>query len=204
MASKHRAQDFAEGKRRLEEIGRRLGGFFGTSGPTKAEPAGLGVALGGLGALLDQLGKWAETAEKEGGTTSRSGEFDLGSDKRLRGVYGFSVKVGLGEQGVKVEPFGNIRKDEQSGRVEVKEIREPMVDVFDEQDHLLVIVEVPGVVQEDIHLELRDDILTLAAERGETKYRKEILLPASCSADTMSCTCRNGILEITLAKAPSL
>ncbi len=200
MASKHRAEDFAEGKRRIEEIGRRLGGLFGKSGPTKPEPAGVGVVLGGLGTLLDQLGKWAETAEQEGGTASRSGEFDLGSDKRLRGVYGFSVKVGLGEQGVKVEPFGNIRKDEQSGRVEVKEIREPMTDLFDEPDHVFIVAEVPGVMPDDVRLELRDDILALAAERGEKKYRKEWLLPASFSSDNMSFTCRNGILEITLRK----
>jgi HSP20 family protein len=106
----------------------------------------------------------------------------------------------LGEQGVKVEPFGNLRKDERSGVVEVQEIREPMTDLFDEPTHILIVAEVPGVTQEDVRLELHDDILTLAAERGEKKYRKEMLLPVSFSADKMSFTCHGGIVEIRLNK----
>ena len=132
---------------------------------------------------------------------SRTSGFNMGSDKRLRGVYGFSVKSALGEQGgVKIEPFGNIRRDEEGKLVEVQQIREPMVDVFDESDHLLIIAEVPGIEQEDVRLELQDDILIFSAEKGDSKYRKELLLPASFSAVQMSFTCRNGILEIRLSK----
>lgn len=195
MATRKRAEEFEEGKRRLEEIGRRLGSLFG-------KPAGPAGFLGSLGALIDQLGRLAEQAEKAGGELAKTGEFSLGPEKRIKGVFGFSVKSGLGEQAVKVEPFGNIRRDEESGRVEVQEIREPMVDVFDEPDRLLIVAEVPGVVQEDIRLELRDDVLELAAERGEKKYRKEVLLPASFSPALMSFSCRNGILEIKLLKQP--
>lgn len=200
MANKDKSGQFSEGKQRLEEIGRRLGGLFARPAGAKPEESGLPGFLGGLGGLIDQLGQLADEAHKTGGVTSKSGEFDVGSDKRLRGVYGFSVKVGLGEQGVKVEPFGNIRKDERSGLVEVREIREPMTDLFDEPTHILIVAEVPGIAQEDVRLELRDDILTLAAERGEKKYRKEMLLPASFSSDKMSFTCRGGIVEIRLNK----
>jgi len=200
MANKDKSTQFSEGKQRLEEIGRRLGGLFARPVASKPEESGLPGFLGGLSGLIDQLGKLADEAHKAGGVTSKSGEFDLGPDKRLRGVYGFSVKTGLGEQGVKVEPFGNIRKDERSGLVEVREIREPMTDLFDEPTHILIVAEVPGITQEDVRLELHDDILTLAAERGEKKYRKEMLLPASFSADQMSFTCRGGIVEIRLNK----
>ncbi len=200
MANKDKSGQFSEGKQRLEEIGRRLGGLLARPAGPKPEESGLPGFLGGLGGLIDQLGKLADEAHKAGGITSKSGEFDVGSDKRLRGVYGFSVKVGLGEQGVKVEPFGNIRKDERSGLVEVREIREPMTDLFDEPTHILIVAEVPGIAQEDVRLELHDDILTLAAERGEKKYRKEMLLPASFSSDKMSFTCRGGIVEIRLNK----
>lgn len=58
----------------------------------------------------------------------------------------------------------------------------------------------PGVTHEDIHLELSDDILILSAEKGESKYRKEVLLPASFSPGQMSFTCRNGLLEVRLNK----
>lgn len=197
MVGKKRAEEFAEGKHRIEEIGRRLGALFGKPKP---EPSGSGGFFAGLGILIEQLGKLAEQAEQAGGVMTKTGEFSVGSDKRLKGVYGFSIKSGLGEKGIKVEPFGNIRRDEEGGQVKVHEIREPMVDVFDEPDHLLIVAEVPGIMQEDVQLELHEDILILAAEKGGNKYRKEVLLPASFSSDKMSFSCRNGILEVRLNK----
>ena len=197
MAGKKRPEEFADGKHRLEEIGHRLGSLFGKPSP---EPSGSGGFLAGLGTLIDQLGKLAEQAEQAGGELNKTGEFKVGSDKRIKGVYGFSVRSGLGEKTIKVEPFGNIRRDEERGHVEVQEIREPMVDVFDEPEHVLIVAEVPGIMQEDVQLELHDDILILAAEKGDKKYRKEVLLSASFSSDKMSFSCRNGILEIKLIK----
>ncbi|MDO8438242.1 MAG: Hsp20/alpha crystallin family protein [Nitrosomonadaceae bacterium] len=198
MVDKKRTEEFAEGKIRIEEIGRRLGSLFGQSTP---EPSGSGGFLAGLGSLVEQLGKLAEQAEQAGGVVSKSGDFNVGSDKRLKGVYGFSVKSALGAQGgVKIEPFGNIRRDEEGKLVEVHQIREPMVDLFDELDHLLIVAEVPGIMQGDVRLELQDDILIFSAEKGDSKYRKELLLPASFSSGQMSFTCRNGILEIRLSK----
>lgn len=197
MVSKKRSEEFAEGKRRLEEIGRRLGALFGKPKP---EPSGSGGFFAGLGTVMEQLGKLAEQAEQAGGELTKTGEFKVGSDQRIKGVYGFSVRSGLGEKTIKVEPFGNIRRDDKGGRVEVHEIREPMVDVFDEPDHTMIVAEVPGIMQEDVQLELHEDILILAAEKGDNKYRKEVLLPASFSSDKMSFTCRNGILEIRLIK----
>ena len=198
MTDKKRTEEFAEGKHRIEEIGRRLGALFSKPKP---EPSGSGGLFAGLGSLIEQLGKLAEQAEQAGGVVTKTGDFNVGSDKRLKGVYGFSVKSALGEQGgVKVEPFGNIRRDEEGKLVEVHQIREPMVDVFDEPDHLLIIAEVPGIEQEDVRLELQDDILIFSAEKGDSKYRKELLLPASFSSKQMGFTCRNGILETRLSK----
>ncbi len=197
MVGKKRPEEFAEGKHRLEDIGHRLGALFGKASP---EPSGSGGFIAGLGTLIDQLGKLAEQAEQAGGELNKTGEFKVGSDKRIKGVYGFSVRSGLGEKTIKVEPFGNIRRDEERGHVEVQEIREPMVDVFDEPEHVLIVAEVPGIMQEDVQLELHDDILILAAEKGDKKYRKEVLLSASFSSDKMSFSCRNGILEIKLIK----
>ena len=198
MVDKKRMEEFADGKLRIEEIGRRLGSLFGKPKP---EPSGNSGLFAGLGSLIEQLGKLVDQAEQAGGVVSKTGEFNMGSDKRYKGVYGFSVKSALGEQGgVKIEPFGNIRRDEEGKLVEVQQIREPMVDLFDEPDHLLIIAEVPGIMQEDMRLELQDDILIFSAEKGDSKYRKELLLPDSFSSGQMSFTCRNGILEIRLNK----
>ena len=149
-----------------------------TSGPRRTSGGvDLGGFLGGLTNLIEKLGELAETGEE------------------LQGLKEFGH-----EGGVKVEPFGNVQKDERTGRATVREVSEPPVDVFEEADHVLVVAEMPGVGPDDLHLELKDDILTIAADRGPKKYRKEVLLPASFPAEAMSTTCRNGILEIKLAR----
>ena len=197
MTDKNPAAEFSTAKERLDEIGRRLGSMFGQ---TKAPAAGSGL-LGGLGSLLEQLGKLAEQAEQNAGSVTKTGEFGSASDPRVKGVYGFTIKAGLGQPSVKVEPFGNIRRDDAGKLVVVHEIREPLVDLFDEPGRLLIVAELPGVEEQQVQLELQDDILLIVAEAGELKYRKEMLLPASFSAGQMSFHCRNGMLEIALKKS---
>jgi HSP20 family protein len=152
---------------------------------------GLGGFLGGLVDLVEKLNDLAETGKQMSGT----GEIpDLG--KHLKGVYGFNVKVGLGDDKLKVEPFGNIKKDAKSGHTVVQEVREPLVDIFEEEDHTLVVAEMPGISSGDLKLDLKDDVLTISAKRGDKKYHKEILLPRAVPEEKMIVSCNNGILEI--------
>jgi len=158
---------------------------------------GLGGIFKGLAGLVEKLGELAE----KGGELSRTGEIrGTDAEKSVKGVYGFSVKVGLGGEGIKVEPFGNIRKDEATGRAVVQEIREPLVDVFEEEKHVLVVAEMPGIGADDLQLDLKEDILTLSAERADKKYRKEVLLPGSLEREKMTVSCNNGIVEIKFVK----
>ena len=156
---------------------------------------GLGGMLKGLGDLVEKLGELGETGRE----LSKTGEIH-GPEKQVRGIYGFTVKVGLGDEGPSLEPFGNIRRDAKSGRTEVQEVREPMVDVFEEEDHLLVLAELPGIGKEDVRVEVKDDVLTISAERGDKKYRKEVLLPRNISKEKMQVSCNNGVLEIKCLK----
>ncbi len=163
-----------------------------TKGKKTEERAGFGGIFKGLADLIEKLGDLAEKGEH----LKKSGEFQ---QKDVKGVYGFSVKVGLGDKGdkeVKVEPFGNVRRDEKSGETVVQEIREPVVDVFEEKDHTLVVAEMPGISTKDVHLDVKDDLLTIYAEKRDKKYRKEILLPRAYPQEKMKMSCNNGILEI--------
>ncbi|WP_295540636.1 Hsp20/alpha crystallin family protein [uncultured Thiohalocapsa sp.] len=165
----------------------------------KTDSGGIEGILRGLGDLVEKLGDLAETGEQ----LKREGviESKTSGGRDVKGVYGFTVKVGLGEDGEskpKVEPFGNIRRDEETGASTVQEFTEPMVDVFDEDAHVQVVAEMPGISKEDVQLELHGDVLDIRAERGDKKYRKELLLPRSFGADGMAYSCRNGILEVTL------
>ena len=154
--------------------------------------------LHGFTDLLEKLGELAEKGEQ----LSKTGEIHYKKDgeKGLKGNYGFSVKVGLGEEGVTVEPFGNIRKDEESGQPVVQEIIEPVVDIFEEKDHTLIVAEMPGIGAEDVRLDIKDDVLTIYAERKNKKYQKEVLLSTSYPKEKMVVSCNNGILEIKCIK----
>jgi HSP20 family protein len=154
---------------------------------------GAGI-LKGLGDLIEKLGNLSENGEH-----SETGEIH-GSGKDMKGIYGFTVKVGLGGDKPRVEPFGNIRRDRESGRTVVQEVREPSVDIFEEDDHVLVVAEMPGISVADVQITVEEDLLTIVAEHGDKKYRKEVLLPASSSREKTQVSCNNGVVEIKCAK----
>jgi HSP20 family protein len=143
----------------------------------------------GLGNLIDLADKLREEEVK------KSGEI-RGLPRGARGIYGFSIRTLAGKP--VIESFGNI-KETARGPV-VEEVREPMVDVFDEKDHILVIAELPGVAENEIKIEVAGDILNLTASDKGRKYAKEILLPGKVKPESMKTSYNNGILEITLEK----
>jgi len=181
---------------KLEELQRKLGGAEVTEGKRKKGGEfefGFGSLFKGIGNLFDLVSKMTEEGTEE---FTHTGEIKGLGDK-AKGVYGFSVKMGLGGKPV-IEQFGNIKATEK-GAV-VAEVREPIVDVFDEGERLVVIAELPGVEENGIHLEVKDDILDLTAEAKDRKYSKEVLLPSSVDAESMESSYKNGILEIRLKK----
>jgi HSP20 family protein len=155
---------------------------------------GVGGIMGGIGTILEKLADLAERGEELRALEKLGG-------KPMHGVVGFTIKTALDKGGgFKVEPFGNVGSDKRTGKAAVHEVAEPMVDILDEAEKVLVVVEMPGIGEDDLHMELHEDILTISAERGRKKYRKEVLLPASFSSAQMKHTCRNGVVEIQLAK----
>ncbi|MBL7212148.1 MAG: Hsp20/alpha crystallin family protein [Desulfobacteraceae bacterium] len=161
---------------------------------------GLGGLFKGLGGLIDSATKLAEKGEE----LSKSGEIDFsGLDKikglkDLKGVYGVRVRT-LADGKPTVQPFGNIKRTPKGPVVE--EVREPIVDVFDEDKGIHIVAEMPGIQKKDITLEINGDILTIAAEGQNRKYEKEVLLSKQGKSEDMTWTYKNGILEIKIAVA---
>ncbi|MGC4117107.1 MAG: Hsp20/alpha crystallin family protein [Myxococcales bacterium] len=162
------------------------------AGDDKHASKGLSGILGGVAEFLERVEKLAESGAEVGKT---------GRTPEGRGVYGLSVKLGLGDQGFKVEPFGNTRRGPEAGQPAWEESREPLVDVFEEDDRTLIVAEMPGIEAEDIQVDLSGRTLTLGAERGDRKYRKTLEVPEGLQRDRLSVSCRNGIVEISAAKA---
>ncbi len=163
------------------------------------------LGLGGLFKGIEKLVDLAERVEQAGGEIKKSGTIKgLGGRDDVRGVYGFTIRTGLGQK-TRVEPFGNIKKTKTGPRV--SETREPIIDVFDEKNHVLVIVELPGIDEKSIKIDLKKparpaggDILLLEAESKERKYVKEILLPAQIDLESREMSFKNGLLELKFKK----
>jgi HSP20 family protein len=160
-----------------------------------------GVAKLGLGGLfkgIESLVDLASKLKEAGGEINKEGEIDLSKLREgMKGVFGFSVKTAVGGKPV-VESFGNVRKSAHGPTVE--EEREPLTDVFDEDEEIRVYAEMPGVKEKDIQLDLKEDILDISAQSGDRKYHKEILLPTTVRAETMTSSYSNGILELKVKK----
>jgi len=171
----------------------------------KEEPIELDWGLGklsfgglfkGLGNLIELAGKLAE----EGGEFRSEKAFTTRGPggKDLNGIFGVSIRTLDGGKPV-FETFGNIKKTPRGPVVE--EVREPIVDLFDEQGYIRLIAELPGVGEDELSIELKGDILNLSATGKERRYAKEILLPCRAKKESLQRSFRNGILEITIEKA---
>src|SRR3954468_2067069 len=92
----------------------------------------------------------------------------------------------------------------------------PPLDLYQSNDNVVAVVELPGMRKEDIEISLHEGMLTISGERkhetGENenaerseryvgKFRRSISLPARVDASNVSATYKDGILSVTLPKA---
>jgi HSP20 family protein len=88
-------------------------------------------------------------------------------------------------------------------------VRETNLEWFEDDDHYHVRVDLPGVKKEELHLELESDVLKLSIEKktdeGESKqYWKNLRVPDGISTDHIEAQLRDGVLTVSLAKAPEI
>jgi HSP20 family protein len=116
-------------------------------------------------------------------------------------VYGYSVTVGP-EGSPQIREFGNIKPGTRMGRprVNIREQREPLIDVFETEGEIKVIAELPGVEKNDIKLQATDENLTISVNTPKRKYHKDVKLPASIDPKQADSEYKNGVLEVTLKK----
>ncbi len=92
----------------------------------------------------------------------------------------------------------------------------PTTDIFETKDAVIVKVEIPGMTEKDIDIELENNVLTISGERKfeekteekgyqrfERKYGKFIrsfTLPVNTMADKITAGYNNGVLEVTIPK----
>lgn len=118
-------------------------------------------------------------------------------------VYGYSVTIGPDGK-PEIREFGNIKPELGPGvgrpRIDVKNEREPLIDVTSTNGDVKIIAELPGVEKTDIKLTATEDSLTISVDNPRHRYFKEVRLPAKVDSQKARSSYKNGILEVSLPK----
>jgi HSP20 family protein len=93
----------------------------------------------------------------------------------------------------------------------------PRVNVFDTGSALVLTADVPGVKEKDVQISMNQGALSISGERksdapegyavhrlerGAVNFSRAFALPVPVDADKTTATIKDGVLTITLAKAP--
>jgi HSP20 family protein len=116
-------------------------------------------------------------------------------------VYGYSIKIGSDGK-PEIREFGNVKSSRLGPQV--KEEREPLVDVIETDGEVHIVVELPGVEKNAIKLHGTEDTLTISVDTPQRKYYKEITLPAKVKVKEAKTQYKNGVLEVTMPKTAEI
>jgi HSP20 family protein len=99
----------------------------------------------------------------------------------------------------------------------IERVWAPPVDMYETRDEVVIVAELPGLNEKDIHLSITGDMLTLRGERtwnqevkqdsyyrGERwfgKFERSLPLPIPVQADKVTASYRDGVLTVKLPKA---
>ena len=92
----------------------------------------------------------------------------------------------------------------------------PVVDIYEDDDTIVIKAELPGVDKKDINIDVKDRVLTLKGERSTDKevkedcfYRREryfgkfersFTLPTNVDPDKIKADFKNGVLKLDIPK----
>lgn len=116
-------------------------------------------------------------------------------------VYGFSVSPDPDGEPV-LQQFGNVQLSRLGPQI--REEREPLIDIMDQKDAIVVVAELPGVEKRAINLNATDFTLTISGKKEQRKYFKELDLPESVDPKSAKARYKNGVLEVRLKKAKAV
>jgi len=140
----------------------------------------------GLGGIVKTLEKTSPEFRKRIAQTN--------AEIKHRLETGWSEKPVI-DYGVSIKPLVPDKEERVPEEEEEVPEKEPIVDIFEENDYVTVIAEIPGAKEKDIKTELTGNILEISAGG----FTKSITLPES-SRSIVGRTYKNGILQLKIEK----
>jgi len=93
-----------------------------------------------------------------------------------------------------------------ASRPERVQVLAPPVDVYESEDAILLLADLPGVAADDVTIRLEKDELSLHARRkdaGDLEYRRAFAVPPDVDGDAIVADLANGVLKLTLPRKAS-
>jgi len=144
---------------------------------------------------INNLIELAEKVEAAGGKKAYRGEMEFPGNKDIKAKYNVNVNVGKLAEGIReVDHLISKAKD-----LTPEDSAEPVLDIFNEEEYVMVVVELPEANEKSLKVEVDGQYLEIKnGNSGNGNIRVE--LPAEVEPQ-WKVTVNNGIVEITLPKA---
>lgn len=110
--------------------------------------------------------------------------------------------------------FGNDRRANASGTAARRWI--PAMDLAETEGELILTADLPGMSEEDVEIEIKDNVLTISGERTASteqqergyhrversvgRFSRSLTLPEGVDADQIVAAFDRGVLEVTIPK----
>ncbi len=168
---------------------------------------GMGNLLEGVSNLMTKFGELAERGEQ-----LRQSMGDTRENSPIRTTGEFSVRFGGLKPGdstpqvkpVRTEARANSKNsDTATQATTVPKERVAAFEIFEEDDCLLILSEMPGVHKEDVQWRIEDKVLHLAGSSKTSKFVSQIELPSVFANDQVSIVANNGVIEVRLTIVPN-
>lgn len=154
---------------------------------SKDNQSGIGDIFKGLGKLVNVI---VDMAEKNINEKKDSGDL-FNTDNGLKGKYAFSMKLGMDEKDI-----GHIIQNPQ--------VIEPQTDIFKEDELTVVIVEMPGVKDENFEYSIHGKALHIMGKDNIRTYEKTIdISELNVNLDEIEVNENNGIYKIVIKHGKS-
>lgn len=145
--------------------------------------------------LVQKMDKEKKTEE------SKTGNFQFPRDKNLfQGSYNFNVKLGgLPEISRPRSQTVDVRPPAREKKMPA-DAWEPVMDIFDEGSTVQIVIEVQGVSEDQVNIDVTPGSLDITLQ-GQAGASRSIPLPCPVNPESLRYSVRNGLLKISLDKA---
>jgi HSP20 family protein len=156
----------------------------------------------GAHSLIDGLERLADALRS---VTDEARDFEQsvsfgGPSDGVEGVVRVELRTGIGEAeraSAATDPTARAAATEPS---DDRPVRRPSVEVEEEDTHLTVVAEMPGVTAEALEWGIDEQALSLRATTPRARYERVVSLPAPVEADAATATVEAGIVTLMLPR----